>query len=53
MNIDQETLANLENLSPEEALEVAKTVVEEYKALQSSTTKGMSLVDEAIAFFKS
>jgi len=52
MAIDQETLENLDNLSPEEAIEVAKAVAEEYKTLQSSTSKGMSIVDQAITFYK-
>lgn len=52
MAIDQDVLENLENLSPEEAIEVAKAVAEEYKTLQSSTSKGMSIVDQAITFYK-
>lgn len=52
MAIDQDVLENLDNLSPEEAIEVAKAVAEEYKTLQSSTSKGMSIVDQAITFYK-
>lgn len=52
MAIDAETLANLDNLSPEEAIEVAKNVVDEYETLKSSTSKGITLVDQAITFFK-
>lgn len=52
MAIDAETLANLDNLSPEEAIEVAKNVVDEYETLKSSTSKGITLVDQAITFYK-
>lgn len=52
MAIDAETLANLDNLSPDEAIEVAKSVVDEYETLKSSTSKGITLVDQAITFYK-
>lgn len=52
MAIDENILENLDNLSQEEVIEVAKQAVDEFKTLQSSTTKGLNLVDQAITFYK-
>ena len=53
MEITADTLENLDALSPEDKEKLAETVSEQYKQLQSSTTKGIQQMNEAIKFFKS
>jgi hypothetical protein len=47
-----ENLENLENLSPEQKEKVAEEVSTQFKQLQSSTSKGVQHLNEAIKFYK-
>jgi len=53
MEITKETLENLSTLSPEEQKELQQLVMAspQYKELQSQTTKGVQIINEAAEFY--